>query len=138
MWKNSLERIREMVRKEFLQLFRDPRMWAIVFVAPLLQLVVFGYAVSTDIRHTATFVVDNSRSQESRDLVEALTASGYFDVIGQSGRLTDVVRQQPTVDVRPDRGRSILFKEHYVAMAELRQRIAPARLPSSPPGARNG
>jgi EAL domain-containing protein (putative c-di-GMP-specific phosphodiesterase class I) len=40
-------------------------------------------------------------------------------------RLTDVVRQQPTVDVRPGRGRSILFKEHYVAMAELRQRIAP-------------
>ena len=36
MWKHSLERIREMVRKEFLQLFRDPRMWAIVFVAPLL------------------------------------------------------------------------------------------------------
>ena len=92
MWKNSLERIREMVRKEFLQLFRDPRMWAIVFVAPLLQLVIFGYAVSTDIRHTATFVVDNSRTQESRDLVEALTASGYFDVIGQSQRLADVVR----------------------------------------------
>lgn len=43
----------------------------------------------------------------------------------QALRLTDVVRQQPTVDVRPDRGRSILFKEHYVAMAELRQRIAP-------------
>ncbi|MBE0533256.1 MAG: EAL domain-containing protein [Rhodospirillales bacterium] len=40
-------------------------------------------------------------------------------------RLTDVVRQQPAVDVRPGRGRSILFKEHYVAMAELRQRIAP-------------
>lgn len=92
MWKESGERIREMVRKEFLQLFRDPRMWAIVFVAPLLQLVVFGYAVSTDIRHTATFVVDNSRTQESRDLVEALTASGYFDVIGQSQRLADVVR----------------------------------------------
>ncbi|MDX9860050.1 MAG: hypothetical protein RBS99_03950 [Rhodospirillales bacterium] len=43
----------------------------------------------------------------------------------QTLRLTDVVRQQPTVDVRPDRGRRILFKEHYVAMAELRQRIAP-------------
>jgi len=43
----------------------------------------------------------------------------------QALRLTDVVRQQPAVDVRPDRGRRILFKEHYVAMAELRQRIAP-------------
>jgi len=43
----------------------------------------------------------------------------------QTLRLSDIVRQQPAIDVRPDRGRSILFKEHYVAMAELRQRIAP-------------
>lgn len=43
----------------------------------------------------------------------------------QALRLSDIVRQQPTVDVRPGRGRRILFKEHYVAMAELRQRIAP-------------
>ena len=92
MRKASLERIREMVRKEFLQLFRDPRMWAIVFIAPLIQLVIFGYAVSTDIKETTTFVVDHSRTQESRDLVEALTASGYFKVIGQSQRPADVVR----------------------------------------------
>ncbi len=88
----SLERIREMVRKEFLQLFRDPRMWAIVFVAPVLQLVIFGYAVSTDIRETTTFVVDNSHTRESRDLIEALTASGYFQIIGRSQRPADVVR----------------------------------------------
>lgn len=43
----------------------------------------------------------------------------------QALRLSDIIRQQPTVDVRPGRGRRILFKEHYVAMAELRQRIAP-------------
>lgn len=43
----------------------------------------------------------------------------------QALRLSDIIRQQPTVDVRPDRGRRILFKEHYVAMSELRQRIAP-------------
>ena len=92
MWKNSLERIREMVRKEFLQLFRDPRMWRIIFIAPLIQLVVFGYAVSTDIKLTSTFVVDNSRSQESRDLLDALTASGYFKITGRSQRPADAVR----------------------------------------------
>lgn len=92
MWKNSLERIREMVRKEFLQLFRDPRMWRIIFIAPLIQLVIFGYAVSTDIKLTSTFVVDNSRSQESRDLLDALTASGYFKISGRSQRPADVVR----------------------------------------------
>lgn len=92
MWKDSLERIREMVRKEFLQLFRDPRMWRIIFIAPLIQLVVFGYAVSTDLKLTSTFVVDNSHSQESRDLLDALTASGYFKITGRSQRPADAVR----------------------------------------------
>jgi hypothetical protein len=43
----------------------------------------------------------------------------------QALRLSEIIRQQPTVDVRPGRGRRILFKEHYVAMSELKQRIAP-------------
>ncbi len=92
MWKQSLERIVEMVRKEFLQLFRDPRMWRVVFIAPVIQLMVFGYAVSTDIKDTTTFVVDHSHTQESRELVDAFTASGYFKVVGQSDRPADVVR----------------------------------------------
>ena len=86
-----MERIREMVRKEFLQLFRDPRLWRLIFIGPLLQLVIFGYAVSTDIKLASTFVVDSSRTLESRGLVDALTASGYFKVIGRSQRLEDVV-----------------------------------------------
>lgn len=92
MWRERLERVREMVRKEFLQLFRDPRMWRVVFIAPVLQLLVFGYAVSTDIRHTPTFVVDLSRTQESRDLQDTFTASGYFRVVARSDRPGDVVR----------------------------------------------
>jgi ABC-2 type transport system permease protein len=92
MWMNRMERIFEMVRKEFLQLFRDPRMWRIVFIAPLIQLVVFGYAVSTDIKLVSTYVVDLSHTRESRDLLDALTASGYFKVSGRSQRPADVVR----------------------------------------------
>ncbi len=88
----SLERVWELVKKEFLQLFRDPRMSRVVFVAPLIQLMVFGYAVSTDIRDTATFVVDQDQSQTSRALVTALTASGYFRVSGRSDRPRDAVR----------------------------------------------
>lgn len=92
MWRESLERVREMVRKEFLQLFRDPRMWRVVFVAPVIQLIVFGYAVSTDIKNTPTFVVDHSHTPESRELVDAFTASGYFQVVGHSARPADLVR----------------------------------------------
>ncbi len=80
----SIRRIREMVRKEFLQLFRDPRMYRVLLVAPIIQLVIFGFAVSTDVRNTATFLVDQDRTAASRELVESWTASGYFRIAGQS------------------------------------------------------
>jgi len=91
MWRESLQRIWEMLRKEFLQIARDPRLVRVIFIAPVIQLLVFGYAVSTDIRDTTTFVVDHDRSQASRDLVEAFVASGYFEVVGRSDRPADLV-----------------------------------------------
>lgn len=90
--RERIGRVREMVRKEFLQLFRDPRMARILFVAPLLQLVVFGYAVSTEVRGTSLFVVDQDGSRASRELVEAFVAGGWFEVAGRSDRPGDLVR----------------------------------------------
>lgn len=86
-----VERVFEMVRKEFLQVLRDPRLVRVIVVAPLLQLMIFGYAVSTDVRNVPSFVVDQDRTQASRDLVEAFTASGYFRVTGASTRPADLV-----------------------------------------------
>ena len=91
-----LDRVREMVVKEFRQLFRDPRMARILFVAPLLQLVVFGYAVSTEVRGARLFVVDQDGSRAARELVEAFTAGGYFSVVGRSDRPAELVRVLPT------------------------------------------
>lgn len=88
----SAERIAEMVRKELRQLFRDPRMARILFVAPVMQLVMFGYAVSTEVRNTALFVVDGDRTQASRQVVDALLAGGYFRLAGQSDSSADLVR----------------------------------------------
>ncbi len=87
----SFGRVREMVRKELRQILRDPRMRRVIFVAPVIQLVVFGYAVSTDIRHTRTFVVDSDHTQASRELIEAFTSSGYFRVVGHSDRPAELV-----------------------------------------------
>jgi ABC-2 type transport system permease protein len=87
-----LERVWQMVIKEFRQIFRDPRLRRVIFIAPVLQLIVFGYAVSTDIRDTATFVVDHDRSRASRELVERFTSSGYFRVVGASDRPAELVR----------------------------------------------
>jgi ABC-2 type transport system permease protein len=89
--RESLERVWEMVRKEFLQIFREPRLRRMIFVAPIIQLVVFGYAVSTDIRQTSTFVVDHDRTRASRELMDAFVASGYFRVVGRSDRPADLV-----------------------------------------------
>jgi ABC-2 type transport system permease protein len=89
--RQSLDRVLELLRKEFRQTFRDPRMRRVVFIAPLIQLLLFGYAVSTDVRNTALFVIDQDHTQESRALVDALTASGYFRVAGRSERPADLV-----------------------------------------------
>ncbi len=88
----SLVRIGGLVVKEFRQLFRDPRLGRLIFISPLIQLVVFGYAVSTDLWRTSTLVVDHDRTRASREIVEALSASGYFGVTGRSDRSADLVR----------------------------------------------
>ena len=80
MVQRSVERIKQLIIKEFIQVFRDKRMKAIVFVIPLLQTMVFGYAVTMDVNNIPTAVYDLDRSYESRELVRRLTASGYFDV----------------------------------------------------------
>ena len=87
----SLDRVQGLLEKEFRQIFRDPRMARVIFIAPIIQLVVFGYAVSTDIWETTTFLVDHDRTQVSRELVAAVEASGYFRVSGTSDRPVDLV-----------------------------------------------
>ena len=52
------ERLRNMLIKEFLQVLRDPRMRGVIFVMPLLQVMVFGYAVTTDVRNVPVAVLD--------------------------------------------------------------------------------
>lgn len=86
----SPRHVAEMVRKERRQLLRDPRTHLIMFVAPIIQLLMFGYAVNTDIRDTATFVVDHDASAASRRLVEAFTTTGRFEVVGSSARSADI------------------------------------------------
>jgi len=71
-------RIFQMTRKEFIQLFRDPRMFGIVFVAPIFQLFLFGYAVTTDVRNIRLGILDRDRSVASRDLARSILHSGTF------------------------------------------------------------
>src|SRR5512135_1880934 len=75
-----LDRLRHMLIKEFIQVFRDPRMRTVIFVIPCVQVLVIGYAVNTDVRHVPTAVYDLDNSTVSRELVARFTGSRYFDV----------------------------------------------------------
>jgi ABC-2 type transport system permease protein len=79
----AFERIRQMVRIEFIQVFRDVKTRGVVFIAPIIQLMVFGYAVTTDVRHVATAVFDLDQSAGTRALNIRFSRSGYFDVVEQ-------------------------------------------------------
>lgn len=91
-------RVVEMLRKELRQMFRDPRMKPIVFVSPIIQLLLFGYAVNTDIADTRTIVVDSDRTAESRELIDAFRSTGYFAIVRTSDNPDAMVRALDTGD----------------------------------------
>lgn len=73
-------RIKALVWKEFLQLRRDKLTLAFTLGMPLVQLLIFGFAINYDVKHMPAVVLDESRSQESRSFVDGLVATQYFDV----------------------------------------------------------
>ena len=75
------ERIRVMLRKEFIQALREPRMRVLLFLPPLLQCIIFGYAVNLDVDHARIAWMDMDRTPESRDLRDRFEGSGRFDVV---------------------------------------------------------
>lgn len=71
-----------MLRKEFIQLRRDRLTLAMVVVLPAVQLVLFGYAIRTEVRNLPTVVLDESQSSESRALIDGMRNTGNFRVTG--------------------------------------------------------
>lgn len=91
-------RLRHMLIKEFIQVFRDKRARFLLFVPPIIQMLVFGYAATLEIRHVRTAIVDYDNSRISRELISRFAGSRYFDI---RERLAD--RQQiPDVIERGD------------------------------------
>jgi ABC-2 type transport system permease protein len=71
-----------MLRKEFIQMRRDRFTLAMLIGIPAIQLVLFGYAVQTEVRNVPTVVLDESRTAQSRRLVEMMRNTGNFEIIG--------------------------------------------------------
>jgi ABC-2 type transport system permease protein len=76
--------------KELLELRTDPRLFGVIFVAPVVQLTMLGYAASTDVRDVPIVVVDQDRSAGSRELISRFEASPYFTVVGTAANLNEI------------------------------------------------
>ncbi len=92
-----MQRLRFLIWKEFLELKMDPRLFGLVFIAPILQLTMLGYAATTDVRDVPVVVADGDRSPESRNLIGRFDASRNFSVI-------DVVSTNAAIDPYLERG----------------------------------
>ena len=90
-----LERIKRMLIKEFIQILRDPRMKGVIVLMPIVQAMVFGYAVSTDVSNVRTAIFDLDGTAESRELVARFVDSGWFRVVE---RVDTDARAQELID----------------------------------------
>jgi ABC-2 type transport system permease protein len=101
-------RLWPMLWKEFIQMRRDRLTLAIMVMIPAVQLVIFGFAIRTDVRHLPTVVLDESNTAESRRLVDVMRNTGNFDVVGRVGsraelkRMIDRGRARAAVVIPPD------------------------------------
>lgn len=87
-----LRRIWAITQKEFITTFRDRGTLFIILLVPLIQLVLFAYAIRTDVKHIPLVVADQSLDQASRSYIEDLVQSGYFDIAGTVADQAAVIR----------------------------------------------
>ena len=78
-----LARLKQMLIKEFIQAFRDKRARFILFVPPIVQMLIFGYAATFEVQHVPTAILDLDHSQESRELLSRFSSTPYFEVTRQ-------------------------------------------------------
>ncbi len=80
--RESFVRIKAIAKKETKQLSRDVRMLAVIFLFPVFLLIMFGYAINFDVHHIKIAVYDQDKSSTSREFINSLLSSDYFDLVG--------------------------------------------------------
>jgi ABC-2 type transport system permease protein len=120
----SWSRIGAMLAKEFIQLRRDRLTFAMMVSIPLIQLVLFGYAINTDPKHLPTAVLSADQSQFSRSFVRALENSGYFRIVesidteAEANRLLAMGEAQFVVTIPENFARKLQRGERPVLLVE--------------------
>jgi ABC-2 type transport system permease protein len=87
-----MTRVPYVMRKEFLELRQDPKLFGIVILAPIIQLTMLGYAATTDVKNVPVVVVDEDRSAESRELISRFEGSANFVIVGSEPSIRRVDR----------------------------------------------
>ncbi|HUU53449.1 MAG TPA: ABC transporter permease [Armatimonadota bacterium] len=88
----NLRRVWAVSEKEIRYLLRDPRSLGVTLLLPVVLLILFGYAINFDVKHITLAVVDPDGTSTSRDFVQALTRTQYFDLVGGLASVTDADR----------------------------------------------
>jgi len=115
-------RLLSIVRKEFIQIFRDPRTLGLIIVMPIIQLFLLGYAATTDVRNVPIAVWDQSRSPESRALLDAFRAADYFRIaydVHSEDEIQALIEQgdvRGALVIPPDYARRLLEGNAQVSM----------------------
>jgi ABC-2 type transport system permease protein len=107
-----IERLRQILLKEFIHLFRDPHARFSLIVPPLLQMLIFGYAASYEVNRVSTAVLDYDHSQESREFLERFTASSRFQV-------REVLQSESQIPSLLDHRRVVMVVQIQPGFAEL-------------------
>jgi len=112
------QRLRQIIRKEFIQVLRDPKTRSMLFFPPLIQLLIFGYAASLDVDNAKIAWMDQDRTPESRELLSEFQGSGRFVIAGlpdneramqlmmDRGQVDAVIRVLPGFARDVERGRT--------------------------------
>jgi ABC-2 type transport system permease protein len=112
-----MRRFRALIKKEMIHMLRDPRALVFIFLMPIMQLVLLGYANSTEIRNVPTAVFNQDNSQASRELLDALKATDYFSfdysVYSQAevNRLIDGGKVKVGIVIPPDYNHKLVTRQ---------------------------
>lgn len=110
-------RLASLIRKEFIQIIRDPRTLALTFVYPIMMLLLLGYAATNDVRNIPLAVFDQDKSATSRELLDAYKAADYFVLTYEAGSLDEIQylidsnAARAAIIIPPDYAEKIISKE---------------------------
>lgn len=111
-------RLISLIRKEFIQIIRDPRTLILVLIIPIMQLFLMGYAATNDVRNIPLAVFDQNRGTEARELLDAYRAADYFSLefeVGSEAELRDLIDNgsaRAGLIIPPDYGEKIYSSEN--------------------------